>query len=332
LALQTLLMKTTITILFLLLATISNSQVAQNVVVEHFTNSRCGICASKNPGFYAELENHPNVIHLAVHPSAPYDDCIFNEHNPTENDDRTNYYGIYGGTPKLVIQGEFKDGANFSNPNLYAAYEGKTTSFSILITQQLKTVDSIEVIVDITKEDTSTLTSAHLYGVLAEAEIGYDAPNGESTHHDVFRKSLFGSAGETVTLPTVLDETRSYTTIVKKHADWNMNEMYAIAILQDGANQKVIQAESAKGSEISGIPVASSTAKAFKFYPNPTSNHIYFNADSPVELKVYDAIGNLVLNQTVTDNQVSLKHLSSGFYLIQAKVNDEITEGRLAKN
>jgi len=80
------------------------AQVQKNVVVEHFTNTRCGICASRNPGFFTNLNNNPDVIHLAIHPSSPYSSCVFNQHNSVDNDDRTNYYGIYGGTPRLVVQ------------------------------------------------------------------------------------------------------------------------------------------------------------------------------------------------------------------------------------
>src|SRR5688572_14710898 len=82
------------------------AQTPRQVIVEHFTNTRCSICASKNPGFYSLLHgSYPQVLHIAYHPSAPYSNCYFSLQNPTENNSRTNYYGVYGSTPRAVIQG-----------------------------------------------------------------------------------------------------------------------------------------------------------------------------------------------------------------------------------
>ena len=71
------------------------SQSPKQVVIEHFTNTKCSICASRNPGFYSVLANYPQVIHIAYHPSAPYQNCYFNLQNKPENDARTNYYNTY---------------------------------------------------------------------------------------------------------------------------------------------------------------------------------------------------------------------------------------------
>ena len=82
------------------------AQVEQKVIIEHFTNTRCGICASRNPAFYQTLAYYPQALHIAYHPSSPYSSCAFNMHNSSENDQRTYFYNIYGGTPRAVIQGE----------------------------------------------------------------------------------------------------------------------------------------------------------------------------------------------------------------------------------
>ncbi len=64
------------------------------VVVEHFTNTRCGICASRNPAFKENVANHPKVLSITIHPSRPYSSCELHKHNPGDNDSRTNYYDI----------------------------------------------------------------------------------------------------------------------------------------------------------------------------------------------------------------------------------------------
>src|SRR5260221_7207968 len=81
---------------------LSLAQVAKKIIVEHFTNTDCSICAALDPGFYANLNAHPGVLHLSIHPSAPYPNGLLYKQNATANDARTNYYGVYGSTPRLV--------------------------------------------------------------------------------------------------------------------------------------------------------------------------------------------------------------------------------------
>ena len=82
------------------------AQVEQKVIIEHFTNTRCGTCANKNPAFYETLANYPQVLHVAYHPSSPYANCAFNQQNKEDNDARTHFYNIYGGTPRAVVQSD----------------------------------------------------------------------------------------------------------------------------------------------------------------------------------------------------------------------------------
>ncbi len=66
--------------LVMLAFNISNAQ-NQSVLVEHFTNTLCSICASRNPGFYQNLQSQQDVLHIAYHPSSPYAACVLNKQN-----------------------------------------------------------------------------------------------------------------------------------------------------------------------------------------------------------------------------------------------------------
>lgn len=65
-----------LSVLVLLLSglTVFAQQVPKKVLVAHFTNTRCSVCASRNPGFFNNLDNQNNgdLIHIAYHPSRPY--------------------------------------------------------------------------------------------------------------------------------------------------------------------------------------------------------------------------------------------------------------------
>ena len=92
------------------------------MLVEHFTNTYCSVCASKNHGFYANLWRYPQVWHVAYHPSSPYAACPLSMANVPENDARTNYYGVYGGTPRLVIQGAVVTSTNYADSAIVSIF------------------------------------------------------------------------------------------------------------------------------------------------------------------------------------------------------------------
>ena len=58
--------------------------------------------AALNSMFVFEVQS--DVVHVSYHPISLYPNCQFNQLNPQENDDRTKYYGVFGSTPRLVIQ------------------------------------------------------------------------------------------------------------------------------------------------------------------------------------------------------------------------------------
>lgn len=310
-----------LTLSSVLLLSTAFGQVEKRIVIEHFTNSRCGICASKNPGFYENLANFPDVIHLAYHPSSPYDDCVFSAYNATENDDRTNHYGIYGGTPRLVIQGEVKAAsASFSSATLISAYEGEESAFEMTLKQRHPgTFDSLQVRLTITKVSSSSLTSAYLYGAIAESQIDYSAPNGEDVHYDVFRKALFGSNAQLIALPSAVDDSVVVERTVAVDELWQLDRSYAMAVIQDSANA-VIQAVSGEGDEIMGTNF-SMTSGSFLIYPNPASRivRVQLPDSSNGALSVFDAQGKLVMQESTIGSmhELDVSSLSAGLYVVK---------------
>ena len=145
------------------------SQVPQKAVVEHFTNTNCGVCSSRNPGFYTNLNAQPNVLHLAVHPSAPYASCLLYQQNTVANNARTNYYGVFGSTPRLVINGNvISSSANYSSPAIFTPYLGLTSPASIRIVQEKFATDSIRSTIIVKTEAVNTLGALSLFVALAE--------------------------------------------------------------------------------------------------------------------------------------------------------------------
>ncbi len=184
---------------------ITNAQVPLQSVVEHFTNTKCGICTNRNPGFYSNLNSTSGVLHLSIHPSAPYATCALSQQNTVDNNAHTNYYGVYGSTPRLVINGDvISTSANYSASSLFTPYLGLTSSFSLKSSQTLVGTDSVRSTIVIKKAAASTTTTASLFIDLAEDTVFFNGGNGEVTHYNVLRKSPSTASGITVTLQSMI--------------------------------------------------------------------------------------------------------------------------------
>ncbi len=299
-----------------------SAQVAKKVVVEHFTNTRCGICASRNPSFYNNLGNHPNILHLSIHPSSPYSNCLLYQHNPTENDGRTNYYGVYGSTPRLVIQGNtISSGSNYSVPELFDPYEGLSSPVSIAF-QEVGLTNNNEVRVKMTikTEADHSLGDLKLFVALAEDTLFYNAPNGEDIQFDVFRKAMTAVDGDNVILPA-LGETINFTFSVPQHGEWIPSRIYPIAILQEAENKAVVQ--SAAGP--TAIPVnttglAEVTQEVINFYPNPVNDLLYLQSDQILSGKagIYNHLGQLLETiELETTREMDMNRYASGIYFVK---------------
>jgi hypothetical protein len=303
-----------------------NAQVPKKVIVEHFTNTKCSVCASRNPGFYTNLRNQTGVIHLAVHPSSPYAACVLSMHNPVENDGRTNYYGIYGSTPRLVIQGVvISSGANYSSSSIFTPYLGQTSPASIKIYQYKYGNDSIRSRIVIKTEATHTLTNLSLFVALAEDTINYTGSNGEPVHYDVFRKSLTGTSGVSVTLPATVGDSVVYIKSSPANVAWNFSKIFTLAILQNATSKAVVQSEniSAKTNNLTtGIKNEFGDNLNVNVYVSESNININQDKNSGnLYFTLYDISGRVVINKLIESNSenVNVSSLSPGIYLYGIK-------------
>lgn len=314
------------------------AQVPKKVVVEHFTNTKCSVCVLRNPGFYSNLYNQTDVIHLAIHPSSPYTACLFSLHNAFENDGRTNYYGVYGGTPRLVIQGEVISGsADYSLPSMFTPYLSQTSPASIKITQSKYGTDSIRSRIVIKTEAVHSLGGLSLFVALAEDTINYTGSNGESVHYDVFRKSLTGTSGVPILLPAAVGDSVVYTMVSTTDAAWNVSRIFTLAILQETISKSVVQSEaiSASANTIS-TGITSNEANVPNAFVYANASNIFIQTELLFEngiLLIYDLTGRLLFQKTLqaaNEQAISLTELSNGIYLYTIVSNNQpIKKGKV---
>lgn len=308
----------------LLISQLSFSQVSKKIVVEHFTNTKCSICASRNPGFYSNLSNQPGAIHLAVHPSAPYSSCLLYQQNATANDERTNYYGVYGGTPRLVINGDvIPTSANYASSAIFTPYQTLTSPASIRIVQEKNGADSIFAKVIIKTEASHSLGSLSLFVALAEDTIFYNGGNGETEHYDVFRQSLSNTSGMIVNLPATIGDSLVYEFSAKANSVWDYNRIYTLAILQETTSKSVVQAEAAMPDSGSGTLRIYNVSSpiAVKIFPNPTSNFLSIESDEIIDATVIlQSLDGKIMHQefvTKSELRIDISTFPKAVYLLK---------------
>ncbi len=303
-------------------APVQAQPVPKTVVAEHYTNTYCSICASRNPGLYTNLGNHPQVLHIAYHPSAPYAACPLSMHNVSENNARTNYYGIFGGTPRLVIQGSvISASANYADAALYTSVLGQTTPFSLNVSLLPLGADSIITRVVVKKEDASALASLQVYGSLVEDTLFFAAANGESRSYDVFRKAVWGSTSLSITAPAAVGDSVVFTRTTAVNAVWVRSRMYAIVMLQDDDKNMIQAARSANLPSAAATPQMTKAANVTAF-PNPANDKIWVQgSDSvfPLTYTIYEATGRQIQQAVLEQKQsyIDIAALPKGLYTLK---------------
>lgn len=304
--------------ILLLTSTTMFAQVSKKIVMEHYTNTLCGNCSSQNPRIISNLNNNSEVLHLAIHPSRPYPACILNKHNKSEQDQRTMDYGIFGSTPRLVIQGEVVNrNANYGSSEIFTSHKEQMSPASLSVKQQ-KVGKNIKLEITITTEAEHSLGKLTLFAALAEDTIFYNAPNGEKEHYNVFRKTIFDETPE-FDLPSKVGEFVVLTASTDAHADWDFDRIMSIIMVQEKDNKKVVQSEATSADQNDVIPVGISdkpNVSTFSVFPNPVSNGL-LNFNVIGDYSIYSLNGQELTNARSV-NAISVSNLPTGLYVVRA--------------
>jgi hypothetical protein len=303
---------------------IAFSQVPRQVIIEHFTNTYCSICGNTNPSLNNNLANQPNILRISYHPSSPYANCTLNQHNVAGNDARTNQYGIYGATPRIVIQGEVQSpgGSNFSNPSLFSNYEGELSPLSIEIITDTSDLDSIAVVINITVEDDLDITHQFpiLYAGLAEDTIQFNAPNGENNHYYVFRKELYGTMGTGISLNDIIGDQFSIEFKVVRNPQWNIDRIFAFATIQDASTNEILQSGASNFTPDYSLDIKQRMNDNYHFSIYNDNLEIRFdNATLFDQVVVFDLQGKIVISENVNSEikNLNISNLEHSLYIVQ---------------
>lgn len=312
-------------LLFLvLLVNTAKAQVPKKTIVEHFTNSKCSICASRNPGLNTNLNANPQVERISIHPSAPYSTCFLSQQNTIDNDARTNYYNIYGSTPKLLINGTLiSTSQNYADAAIFTPFIS-STNFSIQIKQFAIGNDSLRSEITIKRVAMGTPNgNASLFAALVEDTVFGNGGNGENLHFNVMRKSLFLPQGESISLPVNIGDSLVLNKTSVFNSLWNHNRMRTVAILQDELSKQLIQSELSSTEQI--VTAATLLDKDINniimVYPNPANRYVTVKLPgmNSYTVEIYNPLGKLILSSNFNEQKnIDISNLSNGVYLLRA--------------
>lgn len=305
------------------------------LLIEHFTNSNCGVCANRNPAFFSligQAQYEADIHHVAVHPMFPYPSCIFYQANTVENSAWTALYPVQG-TPTVVLNGAVQAP---SNPIISAAklqtYLGQTSPLSLQVTEagpnNARTVN-------VKAKAVGQIPSGNykIFVAIAEKTVNQQTPNGESVHHNVFRKMLTAVAGDAFTSPGV-GETAEFNYSYSIPNGWNADEVYVLAFVKEIDTKQVLNSGTRFDPVLSSVQEA--TATTVRISPNPGSEvaRVDLADDLARSVEVFDSNGQVVsVTYENQDHVVAIRttSLAAGIYFVKIKGEKGSYVGKFVK-
>ncbi|MCC6463170.1 MAG: T9SS type A sorting domain-containing protein [Saprospiraceae bacterium] len=308
------------------------------VFLEHFTNSPCPICASKNPAYYSLIKQYPNdVRNLSIYSAVPYSSCLIYKANTADNSARANYYDIVG-SPTLILNGtQLAPSTPLLPPATLQAALNQTSPISIEV-QESGSNPTKNIQVKINTFGTVPAGDYKLFTAVAERTVLYNAPNGEKEHHDVQRDLLPGGDGQAITLPATGESaTYNYSYTFTAPVGWtsNYDSLYAIAFVQNTLTGEVLNV----GTRFDPVFVGTgeATPLAIQIQPNPASTEarVILPNEAVVQIEVYSIGGQWVRTAYETQGtevRIPVERLAPGIYLVKITGDTRLYVGKLVKN
>ena len=231
--------------LMMLFALKVNAQNERVLLLESFTNTGCGPCASYNPAMDALIANNADKIAaIKYHVNWPSAADPMYLHNTGENGARTSYYSV-NSVPHVVIDGNrYSENPAQLNQNIINQLSVLESPMELRLTYEVDEVKNIITVFVMGRASTDIMGSLKLYVGVIEKEIHFTSapgPNGERDFYSVMKKMLPNSTG------TVLDEMMAgdYFTYVftwELANVYNNDQLDAIAWVQNSNTKEVYQA------------------------------------------------------------------------------------------
>ena len=288
-------------------------------MLELFTNTPCVICGSQNPSFFKRLENFEGQYHLiSFYPGAPYLNCIFYQANITENKARLAFYPQVNGSPTVIVNGEGSSNPNGITTAVLNDLTGGESWLQLAISEEGTVIRDVEIAMQTFAENEMSI--GQLFAVIVEREIMYNAPNGETVHHNVFRKFLTPVEGDNVDLSSG-NETVSYQYDIDN--SWNANEVFVIAWISNPETNEIINS----GTRFDNLVLSQKNLvfdNKINVFPVPATSFINISSEELIQnarINMYDILGRKIFSSKTdlinSEYQINTNSWNPGNYTLE---------------
>ncbi len=218
-------------------------------IVERFTNSQCGPCASINSAWYnstiaglLSTQSIAHIVHNVNWPSAVDPMYLL---NAVDNASRWTYYGV-NAVPWIVVNGATIGTDQSSVVSSVNSGNATSSPFKIVITPEKFSNNIITVKVKIYRDsaDATTFTKTILRLGLVERHVVV-TPALEPVYYDITRKMLPDGKGTQITVPAAGDSAEYeflYIPSSQFTASVNLDSLQALAYIQNEDTKYIYQA------------------------------------------------------------------------------------------
>ncbi|MEL6697079.1 MAG: Omp28-related outer membrane protein [Bacteroidota bacterium] len=313
---------------------VANQLAPALMLLEHFTQHNCDICADQNPVFNQVVSNNKEeVAVVAYHTFWPSpDDDPMHQANPQPQLDQIAYYDIVA-VPRAFANGSLLQGGDF---------EGAPNGLSTQDIQRQNRQKGLYQL-DLSRNNSGSVWQVNLnvtplyqlQGIqpqlkvaVVEELVTFTNPpgdNGERNFGHVFRSFLSGSTGENIATVGI-NQTISRNYSLTLDPAWNPDRLRIIAWVQDERDRRVWS--------------ASQTQIVTRTYPNISSTQLMVYAEGKLrirqlnqasaQVKLQDISGKVVWGKEVTSSEfLSLPSFPSGWYLMTLAVDHRLHYQRI---
>jgi hypothetical protein len=302
-----------------------NTQVASGSttfipLLEKFTSSTCGPCASYNNAtfnpYYAN--QNQNFNYIAYQMNWPGTGDIY---YTAEGGLRRDYYGVTGITSLWI------NGVNYSTSNNQAALttyvnneSTKPGYFSLTANRNLSGNNAV-----INYNITPFLSGNFVLhaAVIEKTTTGNVGSNGETSFKHVMMKMVPNASGTTLNCTAGTPISGQISTSLAGTFIEQNSDLEVIIFIQNAATKEIMQSFRATDA----LSLEDNTLAKVKLYPNPATNDIRFTNVQEAKIMITDITGKVVLQTEVVDENsiINVSNLNSGIYLVNIK-NESMNE------
>ena len=318
---------------------VTSSQIQRNVLIEQFTTEECPNCPPVLQYLEGLFDNDDHAIMVAHH-AGYYTDFL-----TTQTDtDMLDFFNDGGATyaPAGMFDrsynGQDNDGYDGPDPGP-VFWDGDPYGGTRLADREATPafVDvSITGTYDQNTHQLNCTVSGSFYDNLSDMGVGLfitedhiaaqnqAGASGNFEHRYAFRGTASDRLGDPITTSTNVGDTFSKNFTYTMDASWDYNNLYLVAFVahlnaSDVNDREIANAVQVKLTDLQPGAVGELDRAAVKIFPNPTSGLLYLKGAKDSSLKIYDLLGQVVVEKDLTsDNEtVDLTPFHKGMYFVK---------------